>query len=547
MQKNVGRGLVGIVLVSILFFGAPQKSYAIFGLGDISWDTIQDIFGGVTIGTTGVTAATSGTTAVLTGSQWVKSFVLDGIANQVARQIIKKLTAQTVNWINSGFKGNPAYVTDPSKFFLNIGDSVAGNFLSSSPTLNALCTPFQAQVRLALVKNYINETESVPSCTISKVIANYDAFTRDFSQGGWEGWISVTQNSQNNPYGAYLGAKDTLSIQIANKTVLKDKELTQGNGFLSYKKCTQWSAPSKIAQKQSQLDSLAGSSDANSPENLQQQNLLSYQLRIDKAQTAYTALTVKTNPVATPAELNAANREWQDAKQALEDYKERQGLVSYSGDSVDFEQNNPDEVSEGDIGTDGRECTKVETVTPGSVIASQLNNVVKSPVAQLELTNSINQIVSALMTQMVQQVVGGIGNGLRGVSQKNNPSSSTGKSLTDQLTSPATDDTREDEKIANDRANFATSQDNQNKADAKDTQKDIPTREQVEAQNKVDMSGQDAYYNLGQISTGQQTETQDQCTQRVRAGASNIELMSSQLLNNRISQECGVSNTISNF
>src|SRR3990167_52156 len=57
-----------------------------------------------------------------------KEYGLDSIATIVAKNIIKKLTAQTVNWINSGFKGNPAYVTNPGQFFLDIGDNEASRF-----------------------------------------------------------------------------------------------------------------------------------------------------------------------------------------------------------------------------------------------------------------------------------------------------------------------------------------------------------------------------------------------------------------------------------
>lgn len=162
-------------------------------------------------------------------------FGWDSVAWYAAKLIVKKLTAQTVNYINSGFKGNPAYVTDPGQFFLDTADDVASKLLSDT-SLNKLCTPFKASVRLALVKNYISEDENY-SCTLTTLKNNYDEFTRDFSQGGWDGWFEVTQNSQNNPFGAYASAQNKLGMQIGTEKNKYEKQLDWGQGFLSFEKC----------------------------------------------------------------------------------------------------------------------------------------------------------------------------------------------------------------------------------------------------------------------------------------------------------------------
>jgi hypothetical protein len=166
-----------------------------------------------------------------------KDYGLDSIAHIVAQQAIQKLTAQTVNWINSGFKGNPAYITDPGQFFLDIADQEASRFLSNS-NMNALCAPFRAEVRLALTKSYLAERSPQNfSCTLTKVKENFEQFTEDFSQGGWDSWFEVTQNSQNNPYGAYLEAKNSLSTVIGTRQAKYVDQLSWGQGFLSYEVC----------------------------------------------------------------------------------------------------------------------------------------------------------------------------------------------------------------------------------------------------------------------------------------------------------------------
>jgi len=239
-KQWISRLLILILLVPILFLGNPKKTQALFGLDCMPFlclDPAQDIEGGATTITTGVTAGASVTNAAFSAVQYTKNFILDGLANAVAKQIIRGITAQTVNWINTGFKGNPAYITNPDQFFLNVGDNVAAQFLSQSSVLSQLCSPFSAKVRLALVTRYLTDTNKNYTCTIDKVVQNYDNFTNDFSQGGWTGWLSMTQSSQNNPYGAYLTAQDSLRIDIGNQKTKFSEQIKTNQGFLSFQKC----------------------------------------------------------------------------------------------------------------------------------------------------------------------------------------------------------------------------------------------------------------------------------------------------------------------
>jgi hypothetical protein len=167
-----------------------------------------------------------------------KEYGLDTIVSIVVKKMISQITADTVKWINSGFQGNPAYVTDPGAFFLDIGDSQVSRMLSKNGALNRLCSPFRANVRLSLVKNYLRDTnEPDYSCTLSKIVANYDQFTGDFSQGGWGGWFEMTQNDSNNPYGAYVQSETDMNKKIDNQVKKYTDQLNRGVGFLNMEKC----------------------------------------------------------------------------------------------------------------------------------------------------------------------------------------------------------------------------------------------------------------------------------------------------------------------
>lgn len=341
MKRSLAHTTVLTVVVLCLFFARTQTANAqFFGIvPQIVFDPTVNASLQPIIINTSVTAAAAVTTAALESSNTAKEFVGDGVANFIAKAILRKLTAQTVNWINSGFKGNPAFVTNPDQFFLSLGDQIAVRYLSEGQksALNAICSPFQAQIRLQLVKSYLSETQPL-LCSLGTLENNYKNFINNFQNGGWSNWFAMTQSTQGNPYGTYLDAKNQLSLQIGAGKYKYTKQLDWGKGFLSYEKCVAYADSSAVDESD---------------------------------------------------ELDAVN-----------------------GDSIDGQ------------------CIAKETVTPGSVIENQLENVFGSSVKQLEAADEINEIVSALLTQMVSRVVGGVAGGLRGLGTK---SSTQPRSFIEQL------------------------------------------------------------------------------------------------------------------
>lgn len=342
-----------LCIICITLYGYPRKVGAFLGIGDIVLDPGNLVQNTISAVSNPVTAASSAITAAGTGSLLIKELVGDTFANVVAKQILRRITAQTVNWINSGFEGNPAFVTDPQRFFLGIADQTASQlFLGANSPLNQLCSPFKAEVRLALVKNYLAEqNQQQYQCTFEKIGANFQNFTRDFSQGGWDAWFTMTQEYQNNPYGAYIEGKKTLSLQIQTQQGTKKTQLAEGRGFLSYERCRRDYVPPKVAPK-----------------------------------------CVKYEPLAVGG-------------------GEPKCLVLEKADE------------NGEVA----ECPaeEMEVVTPGSVINEKLGQALGSPFAQLEAADEINEIVNALMIQLIEKTFSSVQGGLRGLSRSRNNQPST--------------------------------------------------------------------------------------------------------------------------
>jgi len=156
---------------------------------------------------------------------------LNCIARTIARAAIQQITASTVNWINSGFQGKPTFVQDYQKFFTNVLDQAAGEFLRGSD-LAFLCTPFRNQIRIALAQSYARRN-TAPSCTLSGVINNFTSFTNgNFSSGGWKGFLTFVNTPSNNPFGAFATAQSGLFGAQATALSTANRQLTP-TGFLA--------------------------------------------------------------------------------------------------------------------------------------------------------------------------------------------------------------------------------------------------------------------------------------------------------------------------
>lgn len=193
-----------------------------------------------------------------------KDFIGDKLAVMVANQLIQRMTASIVTWINRGFQGSPAFLTNPEGFFLDVGDQITGEFLEKTGT-QVLCTPFSYDLRLNIALNRAqgDSFNRRYTCTLGTIIQNNknaidrsvasagiiatddpngatlgDFMNGNFSQGGWEGFLAYTTQAQNNPIGAYLLADSDIKQQIAEKKAAYDKDLNRGQGFLSWPKCT---------------------------------------------------------------------------------------------------------------------------------------------------------------------------------------------------------------------------------------------------------------------------------------------------------------------
>lgn len=267
-----------------------------------------------------------------------KELVTDPIFWMIARTAVNSMSQSIVNWINSGFEGSPAFVTDLEQNLGNLADAVADDFLRGLDEVvennigggASVRAPFQDQITRALREEFYRTTSSYGF--------NVRNPYQDCYGGGgfnFNGFLCQSQNPANNPFGRYQLARNELFQEIDKETQNRLREIGYGNGFLS------WRGP----------------------------------------------CGPNARPAAPgePTSLNTAER--------------------------------------------NRSCP---IRTPGAVIEESLGITVGSPLRQLELADEFNEILAALMNQMVNQVLGG--GGVTGLSE---PAPGGGPSFINRAADPS--------------------------------------------------------------------------------------------------------------
>lgn len=163
-----------------------------------------------------------------------KECLLDGIVNSMRETLISDIIKRVVTWANSGFDGNPAYVTNiPLHLIERIADPEAERIITGAET-DVIAEPFRRDVRVALAKYYsasTREPESILKCNVST--EQLEAFSRGdfFGGGGWSTFLTTSLQPSCNPLYAYQNAVTRLDDAVEAEKERERTLLDWGSGF----------------------------------------------------------------------------------------------------------------------------------------------------------------------------------------------------------------------------------------------------------------------------------------------------------------------------
>ncbi len=222
--------------------------------GELSNTTIAGNTG-ATAASAAVSATANVSTSASTGSTFLLDNLLDGIAWTLGKTILSQMTSQILKWVNSGFEGSPAFVTDMKGFLLNVSDEVIGTYLDElGGPFSFLCAPFKLDVQVAVAIAYETARSNggiLPpaTCSLTGALENLEDFlgaSGNFADnGGWSAWLKVsTQPETYTTFGAGIGANIQAQARLVNARGEEIKLLEFGGGFFSNKICEAIEGPS---------------------------------------------------------------------------------------------------------------------------------------------------------------------------------------------------------------------------------------------------------------------------------------------------------------
>ncbi len=163
-----------------------------------------------------------------------KECLLDGIYNANREALVADIIRRTVTWANTGFDGNPAYITNlPLHMLENVSDPEAERIITG-PETEVIAAPFRRDVRVALAKTYSQETrapENALRCNVSDTQLTSMRSGDFYAGGGWESFFNLATNTSCNPLFAYFNARNRLQDSITTKRTEEQEQLNWGSGI----------------------------------------------------------------------------------------------------------------------------------------------------------------------------------------------------------------------------------------------------------------------------------------------------------------------------
>lgn len=300
----------------------------------------------------------------------------EGIAFTLAKNQLTSMARYAINWVNTGFGGDPFFVRNTQNLLTNIEREVfersINNLLYTDgayPYSRAFARGFVSSNRLknsginalqdlkSTMASFITDPESYTNLTeLEKSTRALNLFYKDFRYGGWDAWMAFTQNEANNPFGYQMLAQEIIEEESEKKKEATEKELLQNNGFLSQKRCVKYEDPAETLRKREEVE----------------KELTDLELGPD-----YSAGGTFGSTGSTSSSISSSIKT-----------------------------------------PEPKVCEKWETVTPGTIIKDKLSYYLNSPERQLEIADSINEVLNSVFSMLLSKLAD---QGVFGITAKERP------------------------------------------------------------------------------------------------------------------------------
>jgi|GEM_PF-6172791 len=261
-SKHASALLILAMLAPAIFIAVqPRPAYATIPVADVANASAHNGNWFTDIITTAESIFTSAKEAIVatettlsaeaeTWWSFVKELSLDKVFYYVKQMLVMKLAEMMLNYIKTGFKGGPAYVTNPELYYKDVGDEIKQNFFAQLDKLRSMVDPesltdkILTDVQQDLEKKAYQDFEAAlqpaPGNEFPGGKSGYQAFVTDFKQcpadNPWDCWAAL-RDPANQPLDTHLVESEGLTEAQKQKLENAKAELAAANGFATVKTC----------------------------------------------------------------------------------------------------------------------------------------------------------------------------------------------------------------------------------------------------------------------------------------------------------------------
>jgi hypothetical protein len=250
IMKNMLGVLLGIAILAPLAyvpvapFAAAPEAHAI-DAEVVSIGGIEGTMAGLSLLNT---AGSTLTSATANSASTLIMQILNGIAWKVAKDMLQSMSKSMLTWLNSGYNGAPAFVTNLEKELLKASDTQATRYINQLAQSSGLASaPYKAGLVTGQSNGYFKSTgkgtyfDKNPYTLDKATGGDAKSFLSgnngkgDLSKGGLDAFSSLFSNCSNNPYCAYEQSLNDLSTSASGAAGTQSKLIDQSGGWLPWK------------------------------------------------------------------------------------------------------------------------------------------------------------------------------------------------------------------------------------------------------------------------------------------------------------------------
>ena len=163
---------------------------------------------------------------------YARDYILKPALRVAMATLVQQLTNQTVGWITGDGGNNVGFVKNLENNAIKEADARAGEFFERFTSINLCSDTLKKFVKVNLNAPTYNNLNPQLACTLTGIRGNIDSFYNDFSNGGWETFVNIAANPQNNGFGATLIAQANFQNAVNAAQNDAKSKTDQGKGFL---------------------------------------------------------------------------------------------------------------------------------------------------------------------------------------------------------------------------------------------------------------------------------------------------------------------------